>query len=526
VCERTAPPRAALPCSRQDTEPRPVRRAHGRRELLSTGTRLMRSTPRLHALVVLSSLATACVAPTPESPSAPVSPPTPLETIEPVTMLASDAVAAFAPSDSNFPNPDRGFYIQRFSRYPENPTWAWIDETDFRRARDSGMSVVRVYNMLSDFRDRPISQPALDTITRVFTTARAAGLRVIPRFAYNFGDAPDAPVSTVLQHIDQLGPVLRANADVIAFIEAGFIGFWGEWHSSTNGLIGPGQQVNANTRAILERELAAFPASRMLAVRTPWQKRQLLGSAPLTPQEAFSGSPRARVGAHNDCFLASNTDWGTYSSEEPRVIDEEKTFLNADNRYLPQGGETCNDAADAQPYIGCPNALVDLVRIRFSVLNSEYHEGVNQRWRNEGCMPEVQRRLGYRLRLESAGVSLAARAGGRFRFVWSIRNDGFAAPYNPREVVLILRHDQSGVEARLPLPHDPRRWLPGTLTQFDDTLRAPPSLPTGSYRVLLHLPDPASSLATRPEYAIRLDNAGLWDPATGTHRLPVRFQLR
>jgi hypothetical protein len=486
----------------------------------------MRSVVRLSIAMALSAVSTACTVPAPDTPAAPETSVGANDAVEPVTMLSGDAMVAFAPSNDNFPNPDRGFYIQRFSRYPEHPDWAWIDETDFRRARDSGMSVVRVYNMLSDFRDRAISQAALDTIARVFTTARAAGLRVIPRFAYNFGGAPDAPVSVVLQHIDQLGPVLRANADVIAFIEAGFIGYWGEWHSSTNGLIGPGQQVNANTRAILERELAAFPAERMLAVRTPWQKRQLLGTAPLTPQEAFSGSPRARVGAHNDCFLASNTDWGTYSSDDPRVIDEEKTFLHTDNRYLPQGGETCNDAADAQPYIGCTNALVDLVRIRFSVLNSEYHEGVNQRWRNEGCMSDVQRRLGYRLRLESAGVSLAARAGGRFRFVWSIRNDGFAAPYNPRAVAVILRHDQTGVEARLPLPHDPRRWLPGTLYQYDDTLRAPSGLPSGSYRVLLHLPDPAPSLASRPEYAIRLDNAGLWDAATGTHQLPVRFQLR
>ncbi|MCU0634865.1 MAG: DUF4832 domain-containing protein [Gemmatimonadaceae bacterium] len=469
--------------------------------------------------VMATALLCACAVAAPDAPL-------PVSDAEPVVGLASDATALLVASDSNVPNPDRGFYIQRFGRYPERPDWVWIDANDFRQARDSGMSVVRVYYLLSDFRDRALSASVIDSVTRVFTTARAAGMRVIPRFAYNFGDGPDAPVAVVLQHIDQLGPVLRANADVIAFIEAGFIGWWGEWHTSTNGLIGPGQQVNANTRAILERELAAFPASRMLAVRTPWQKRQLLGSASLSPTEAFTGTPRARVGAHNDCFLASTTDWGTYSSEDPRVIDEEKTFLNQDNRYLPQGGETCNEGADAQPYIGCTNALVDLVRIRFSVLNEGYHPGVNQRWRNEGCMADVQRRLGYRFRLTRVATSNGVRTGGRFRVTWSVRNDGFAAPYNPRDVAVVLRNVVTGVETRLPLPHDPRRWLPGQDIALDDTLALPSTVERGTYAVLLHLGDPDPALRRRPEYAIRLANDGLWEPSTGYHLLVRRFAVR
>ena len=46
----------------------------------------------------------------------------------------------------------------------------------------------------------------------------------------------------------------------------------------------------------------------MIALRTPRQKTDLYGATPLTAAEAFTGSPRARIGAHNDCFLASITD--------------------------------------------------------------------------------------------------------------------------------------------------------------------------------------------------------------------------
>jgi hypothetical protein len=37
--------------------------------------------------------------------------------------------------------------------------------------------------------------------------------------------------------------------------------------------------------------------------------------------------------------------------------------------------------------------------------------------------------------------------------------------------------------------------------------------------ILLQLPDSAPSLSDRPEYAVRLANPGVWEPATGMNRL-------
>ncbi|MCU0626276.1 MAG: DUF4832 domain-containing protein [Gemmatimonadaceae bacterium] len=431
-----------------------------------------------------------------------------------------------ADTTTDFPNPERGFYIQRTAWYPEQPSWVYIDAADFRRARDSGMSVVRVYVVMTDHRDRPLTSPLLQAITNVFTTARTAGVKVIPRLAYNFGNAPDAPLAVVLQHIDQLGPVFRANADVIAFIEGGFIGYWGEWHTSTNGLIGPWPRVNDGTRAILERELAAFPPERPIALRYAFNKRELLGEAPLDPGEAFTGTPRARVGAHNDCFLASRSNWGTYLSPDDAGLAREKQWLRDDNRFVPQGGETCNDAADAQPYIGCTNALQELDFLRFSVLNADYHPGVNARWRNEGCMPEVRRRLGYRFRLVRAGLSREVTVGGTLRLAWTIRNDGFATPYTARTPQLVLREPTTGAEVRLPLARDPRRWLPGSDWAMVDTLVLPADLAPGRYAAALAFPDATPSIADRPEYAIRLANVGVWDASRGVNDLGLTVDVR
>ncbi len=38
----------------------------------------------------------------------------------------------------------------------------------------------------------------------------------------------------------------------------------------------------------------------------------LTNVAPLAANEAFNGTDKARIGFHNDCFLASADDYGTY----------------------------------------------------------------------------------------------------------------------------------------------------------------------------------------------------------------------
>lgn len=45
----------------------------------------------------------------------------------------------------------------------------------------------------------------------------------------------------------------------------------------------------------------------------------------------------------------------------------------------------------------------------------------------------------------------------------------------------------------------------------------PSSLPTGTYALLLDLPDP--QLSSRPEYSIRLANENVWEAATGLNSL-------
>jgi hypothetical protein len=443
-------------------------------------------------------------------------------------------IIPYAPTSEDFPNPERGFYVQ------DAPFWLGDERSPqdaafLRDLRGQGISLLRWYLLFDEFRDAPLTDEALAYLDEQFAIARRAGMKVIPRVAYTFPMGaeypytdPDAPLAVVLRHIDQLAPLLRANADVIAFMEAGFVGAWGEWHSSTHRLVDEDTGLNDASRQIIAALLDGLPPERMIAMRYTPYKQQLYGSQPLTPDSAFSGTGGARMGAHNDCFLASFTDWGTYSSD-PDERAALRTYLHQDNRFVPQGGETCNDAEDAAPYIGCANALADLALLRFSALNQGYHQGVLQGWRDGGCYDEIARRLGYRFVLLNGDFPLEAQAGAPIRLSLTLRNIGFASPYNPRGFEIVLRALADGTEQRLPLDDlpDPRRWLPddGEIA-LSLTGLIPPEMPSGDYAVLLRLPDPHPALYGLPEYSIRLANADMWEAHSGSNALGAVIRIR
>ena len=458
-----------------------------------------------------------------------------------VSGQGSTVTLTYTPSSENFPNPERGFL-----RSPHPPLWLGterspLQEATLRSYRNEGISLVRAMYVIDEFRDSPLPQATLDAIAADFAAVRAAGIKIIPRFAYsfpcvgalepcgpeNFGQT-DVPLSRVLEHLSQLRPILHAHADVIAFMEMGFVGPWGEWHSSTNGLVGSGNTTNASSSAVIDAVLGALPGRRMAALRYPYQKQSLFGSVPLTSATAFSGTPQARIGAHNDCFLANATDGGTYSNPYPPFGAQPelfKTYLSEDNRYVPQTGETCSFAAEAQPFIQCTNALADLARLRWSALNIDYQPQVIDLWRQQGCFAEIARRLGYRFRLVEAVIPQQSPAGGVLSMRLSIANDGFASPYNPRAVELVMRHRVTGRVHLSPVNADPRFWSPGETRTIDLRAIVPFSASPGRYDLFLNLPDPELPLRGRPEYSIRFANAGIWEASTGYNSLQASLEI-
>ena len=432
----------------------------------------------------------------------------------------------YTPATAPIANPERGFYhyIETRASAP-----AAYDEEQLRAYR-TGEQITLLYciNYLDGLTAQPIPQSFLDHITANLAAVRAAGLKCVLRFAYTdadptangeqppFGDAPPAQVAA---HLEQLRPLLEANADVIALLQAGFIGTWGEWYYTDHFVEDPAQPwavsdaMYALRRQVIDQELAVLPPRLTVAVRYVEAKQRLFDATdPLAAGDAFTATAQARTGFHNDCFLASATDYGTYREGQ---IETDKAYLAAETQFTPMGGETCNPNP---PRSSCPTALAELARFHWSYLNTDYHPEVLAGWAAEGCRDEVARRLGYRLRLVSADLPATAFAGGALPVRLALENAGFAAPINPRPVTVVLRHTLTGAAVTLPLAVEPRRWLPGPHT-IDASLRLPAALPPGAYELLLHLPDPHAALAARAEYAIQLANLNTWEPATGYNRL-------
>ena len=131
-------------------------------------------------------------------------------------------------------------------------------------------------------------------------------------------------------------------------------------------------------------------------------------------------------------------------------------------------------------------------------------------------MNEIDQRLGYRLLLESAELPSAVKPGGSFTLTAKLKNQGFAAPFNPRPVFLVLRGNGTTLSVQLP-EAEPRRWLTGA--DLVARLRLPSQLSPGKYALSLWLPDASPTLQARSEYALRLANENTWDDATGENLL-------
>ena len=127
----------------------------------------------------------------------------------------------YQPSDEIFINPERGFYTQVTTYDAQSP----LTLNTLNSIKSQGKSIILRMYYLKSFRNTPLNSSLLTMIGNDFNLLRQAGMKSIVRFAYsdNIGQ-PDAPLNIVLNHIDQLKPLLQQNTDVIMVMQAGFIG--------------------------------------------------------------------------------------------------------------------------------------------------------------------------------------------------------------------------------------------------------------------------------------------------------------
>ena len=436
------------------------------------------------------------------------------------------SVTYTADNTTVFSNPERGFITMLEGHLTKSKPYAVKGKESILDNKKSSecMSIVLVHYYLDNFKTKTtLPEEVLNGFDADMQVLRSKGMKAIIRFSYTnttyesggVESAKDAKWSVAKSHINQYKSHWQSNADVIFCFQAGIVGAWGEWYYSDNYGNQSGH-INAARREVIDSLLSAVPHDRCIQLRTPLFKTEYIGDTkPLKAEEAYSGSPRARLGQHNDAFLYDYDNMGTYEDTATQ-----KPWLAQETLYVPIGGETDITEADkAQEWATYEKTTAEMSRLHWTFIQSGYAETTTNMWRNNGTFEELNRKMGYRYQLVSGTYSDQVEAGKKLSVNLQIRNVGYAPLYNERPVYLVLKSNQNSVFS-IQLKADPRRWLPnGVVSTIDEQVTVPVTVPAGTYQLYLYLPDAYSSIATNPAYAIRFANEGVWEASTGMNKL-------
>jgi hypothetical protein len=430
-------------------------------------------------------------------------------------------------SDKPITNPERGLYKHTAT---STKTYTALDSVTLQQYKsDLGISLIYRNFQLNSFIYKNISADYLANMQHDFQIIRESGMKVIVRFSYSESERVrqrDASKLMMLRHIQQLKPILQANSDVIALLQAGFIGTWGEWYYTSQTDFGgwgfDEKPLNpnhlANRKEIVTALLDALPANRMLQLRNIDSKQNFFSLEPIQYTKAHNQTAVARIGFHNDCFLANATDSGTFSNPE-----EQRKYLAEESKFVPMGGETCKLNA---PRTDCSSAMLEMKEFHWSYLNLDYYPEVINGFREHDCLSEIEQKLGYRISLQSALLPKSIGLQDYLSLSITLKNEGFAAPFNPRKVYVVLRNATDGNEIKLPLKTDIRYWFGSSTFTLNENIKLPNNTPIGEYTMYLYFPDEAPSLASNPAYAIQLANTQQWDATTGYNSLNHVLQIQ
>ena len=421
--------------------------------------------------------------------------------------IFSQQTVTYEPSDEVFSNPERGFYsyTQSWNGY------GILTNSQLGYVRQKKQSLIYRIHYIPGFREADLPASFLTFLDNDFQVMRENGIKCVLRFAYsNDIGVEDASLTRILGHLDQLKDILERNYDVIAFMQAGFIGAWGEWHSSEHNL-----DNLSSRKTILNKILEVLPKERMVQLRTPSYKQTIFGNySPVSFEQSFNESDYSRTGHHNDCFLASYEDWGTYTD-----TTSQKLYISNDTKYVPLGGETCNPSSFSE----CANAIYQMKRLHWTYINNDYHQTVISGWRTYGCYDDIAKNIGYRFELLEGAYSDSAKPGGVFHTVIKLRNVGFASLYNLRDFEILIRNSTDTFYVKLPV--DPRYWQSGDTTEINYDIGIPLSIPSGNYELLMNLPDSSPSLKYNPQFSVRFANQDIWEQETGYNNLKASLNI-
>lgn len=391
-------------------------------------------------------------------------------------------------------------------------------------------------------KDYDLDDAFFDAWRETLDNCRKNGCMVGMRFRYDTkgkADPEPATFAQVLAHIEQIknSGILSDNADIIAFVESGFVGKWGEQHG--------GKYTTVEYKAqLLDAMLDAVPEDIPVTVRTPdtfaqWAgiKRSQLNDPELMRAAETGASEEQkrilsrRVGMYDDGYMGSNTDLGTYSDRT-----KETAWLGSVTTDTYFGGEFSGDTEFAQTFDTYlpENAIPEMYKTHLSYINSnifplykEYTFGPdcdvagadNSAYYGESVFRFIRDHLGYRFVLRRSELDPELEQGGTLHLRFSVENTGFANPVRHTQGSVVLEKDGTYIKA--PVSLDSHNWSSCTTTDCALDIKLPDSIAAGEWNVYLKETmggyyDEAAEMSKR---SIRFANEGTWNSTLGANLL-------
>ena len=333
-------------------------------------------------------------------------------------------------------------------------------------------------------------------------------------------------INKVLQHQQAIGEIFAKYPDVIASVECGVFGPWGEMHSTDF-------RTEANVKKVVSKWLEVLPDSIPISVRQPefyswWSGVPIkkIDSDVTTPEQAAY-----RVGVYNDGYLGSYDDRGTFRDREREVA-----WLSNQAKHTLYGGEIVLFEEDVNhPTNVQPTGLYmeqEAFKTHTSYLNVGWNDEIiakmkktkfkgNNSLYNNGSLTEfnyVQNHLGYRYVVRNVSLTRETSKYENFALEAGIENVGFANLVKEKKAYLILKSTDGNFEKTYDLGAlvpslgesaanvDPRNWDSTATTSVKVNVDIPDDFAEGKYEVYIKLVTDTSN-GVYHSYPIRFSNS-------------------
>lgn len=416
-------------------------------------------------------------------------------------------------------NPERGFYGPRgYNIRPTNnkpltpPASSSLVHLRVGLAAFSGNGTGAV--------DAELTEDALNNLVATIDAIRKNNASIIIRFSYddfNWKTNMEPSMDMILRHIEQLGPVLLANKDVIAAIEMGFFGPCGELHSSKIG-------SQTNVAIATDKLLDATNEEMILSLRTPghystWSK---IDRTTIDQFITKKGTREYMVGIYNDGYLGSESDLGTFANRQKEV-----KWLSYQAKHTFYGGELVANFATGTPLNTIEYIQQEAFTTHTTYLNSEWNNevingfkktpyvGDDTLYKNSTAYEYIDNHLGYRYVLKKSEITANLEKTDTLKAKLEIENVGFANLIREKKVSVVLENEHDVYEMITSI--DPTTWNSKSTTKTSFSVDLPDAIKSGEYNVYLRISKYANLLSDSNFHCISFANKDIYNQDIGAN---------